>query len=81
MPKIYDQKQDPERVGSEPERETRERKPGFEPERVQNRTMVLVIAAILAVVIVVLFYRMVRSEEIAAAAFTVPAIVSMITRQ
>lgn len=52
MPKIYDQKHDPERGAG-----------GGGPAPAQKRTMMLAIVAILAVIIIFMLYRMARGEE------------------
>lgn len=52
MPKIYDQKQDPDRPG------------GAGPAPAQKRTMMLAIVAILAVIIIFMLYRMARGEDL-----------------
>lgn len=62
MPKIYDQKQDPDRDMKE-----RPTLSSGAPDRAQNRTALMVIVAILAVFLIVLFYRMARGEDILAA--------------
>lgn len=73
MPKIYDQNKDPER-------ESRNRGTLGEPdspEKVQKRNIALVIAAILAIVIVMIFYRVARGDEIqGAATFAEPTTIS-----
>lgn len=74
MPKIYDQKQDPDRGYKE--RKTLG-EPG-QPVKAENRTMILVIVAILAVVIILMVYRMARGEEIGTAVPDVSATVAML---
>lgn len=58
MPKIYDQKDDPDRSSKE-----RTTLSGDTPVKAQKSSMMLIIAVILAVVLIVLFYRMARGDE------------------
>jgi hypothetical protein len=59
MPKIYDQKQDPDRGAKE-----RSTLSGGAPEKAQNRNTMVIIAIVLAVVLIILFYRMARGDEL-----------------
>jgi hypothetical protein len=70
MPKIYDQKQNPER---EPVERSTLGQPGG-PLKTEKRGVVLAIVVILAVLILLMVYRMARGEEtVDTAALIIPA--------
>jgi len=58
MPKIYDQKQEPDR-----ERPGNPLK-GPGQEQVKSRGMMLAIAAVVAIIVIIMLYRMARGEEL-----------------